>query len=50
MPVDVIPDPSGNVIPSWEDESYRITVAGDPNHEKHTSHFQTCPNANQWRK
>lgn len=52
MPVDAVPNPSGNVAVREINGSVFATV--DDNRQgslwgRYTSHFATCPDANTWR-
>lgn len=49
-PIDVEPNAAGNVVVSLEDEQYRLAVPGDPQGERHSNHFATCPDAERWRE
>lgn len=50
MPVDADPSPRGNLV--LEGELARVVPAPDllDRRPRHTSHFATCPNADQHRK
>lgn len=60
MPVDIEPDPNGLVVPLTADGELREgdtvmvdsgpTLNDPPDLVRYTSHFATCPNADEWRK
>jgi hypothetical protein len=53
MPVDIEPDPRGNLILyRGHDLSMRCRVAGDGVKvgDRHRPHFATCPDADSWRQ
>lgn len=53
-PIDVEPSTDGNVLPSLGDFQYRIATAAEraemgPRRKLHRNHFQSCPNAKDFR-
>lgn len=50
MPVDVEPSANGNVMLRIEGEKlFAQIVSRDDPRPRHTSHFVTCPDADEWR-
>jgi len=53
MPIDAEPNPAGNVELIPTPAGPRAIVHGQSplmaEHPVHTTHFQTCPNADEWR-
>lgn len=55
MPIDPLPAENGNIVPIGRgDQVLAHVLSKDENPEEHahryTSHYATCPNANQHRK
>lgn len=55
-PIDADPNPAGNVLVDLEAGTYRVLTREDraaavpPEGDRYSTHFQTCPNAEQWRR
>lgn len=53
MPIDSIPDPNGNLLVRQGKQSTnlyaQVDTSKEGDEERYTSHFATCPQANEWR-